>query len=112
MVPRDQPFFLHAMAQSLRIMEDPDVDIIDNNSSSNFVSGVHLGHLQPLGPTPQVYRERIKEAMNVTGTFVWATISRVMKRKPKDPGRALHNGRAGEQDDTPVREGGESKISG
>ena len=42
-----QPFFLHALAQSLRQL---------------FVGGVHLGHLRPLGPTPQVYRRRVKQS--------------------------------------------------
>ena len=60
-VPPDQPFFLHAVAQSLRLMGDPDVDIIDCKGESSYASGVHLGHLSPLGPTPQVYRPRSKE---------------------------------------------------
>ena len=61
-VPSDQPFLLHALAQSLRQMGDPDVDIIDNEPYSCFTDGVHLGHVRPLGPTPQVYRRRNKEA--------------------------------------------------
>ena len=60
-VPPDQPFFLHAVAQSLRLMGDPDVDIIDCKGESSYASGVHLGHLSPLGPTPQVYRPRAKD---------------------------------------------------
>ena len=60
-VPSDQPFFLHALAQSLRMMGDPDVDIIDGTGHSNFVEGVHLGHEHQLGPTPQIYRSRVKE---------------------------------------------------
>ena len=59
-----QPFFLHALAQSLRQLGDPDVDIIDNSPGSSFVGGVHLGHLRPLGPTPQVYRRRVKQSKN------------------------------------------------
>ena len=59
--PKSQPFYLHALAQSLRLMGDPDVDIIDAEGDSNFVEGVHLGHETPLGPTPQVYRPRAKE---------------------------------------------------
>ena len=57
-----QPFYLHALAQSLRQLGDPDVDIIDNSPGSSFVGGVHLGHLRPLGPTPQVYRRRVKQS--------------------------------------------------
>ena len=60
-VPSGQPFRLHALAQSLRLMGDPDVDILDRIPGSNFVEGVHLGHLEALGPTPQVYRPRVKE---------------------------------------------------
>ena len=42
-------------------MGDPDADVIDGEGHSNFVSGVHIGHQQPLGPTPQVFRPRAKE---------------------------------------------------
>ena len=59
--PGDQPFLLHALAQSLRLMGDPDTEIIDGGGYSSFVQGVHIGHQQALGPTPQVYRPRIKE---------------------------------------------------
>jgi len=59
--PEGQPFFLGALAQSLRLMGDPDTDIIDNQVGSNFTEGVHLGHESPLGPTPQVYRPREKD---------------------------------------------------
>ena len=44
-----QPFRLHALAQSLRLMGDPDADVIDNNPGSNYVEGVHIGHINPLG---------------------------------------------------------------
>ena len=57
-----QPFYLHALAQFLRLLGDPDVDVIDNSADSNFIDGVHLGHIHPLGPTPQVYRRRVKPA--------------------------------------------------
>eukprot|EP00438_Fugacium_kawagutii_P018198 Skav226142 [mRNA] locus=scaffold1047:606146:609121:- [translate_table: standard] len=60
---KDQPFFLHALAQSLREIGDPDVDIIDTDPTSCFASGVHLGHLVPLGPTPQVFRPKLKETV-------------------------------------------------
>ena len=43
------------------MMGDPDADIIDGTGEQNFVNGVHLGHLEPLGPTPQVYLPRAKE---------------------------------------------------
>ena len=60
-VPGGQPFWLFALSQSLRLMGDPDGDIIDNSPGSSFPEGVHLGHLEALGPTPQVYRPREKE---------------------------------------------------
>ena len=56
-----QPFLLHALAQSLRLMGDPGTEVIDGAGTSTFVEGVHLGHLQPLGTTPQIYRPRVKE---------------------------------------------------
>ena len=52
-----QPFYLHALVQSLRQLGDPDVDIIDNSPGSSFVDGVHLGH----GRT-QVYRRKVKQS--------------------------------------------------
>ena len=61
-VPEGQPFWLFALSQSLRLMGDPDADIIiDNSPGSSFAEGVRVGHLEPLGPTPQVYRPREKE---------------------------------------------------
>ena len=66
-----QPFYLHALAQSLRLMGDPDTDILDSIEGSNFVDGVHVGHCSPLGPTPQVYRERIKKATYDESEWTW-----------------------------------------
>ena len=62
-VTEGQPFFLHALAQSLRPMGDPDVDVVDTTTGSNFIEGVHVGHTSPLGPTPQVFRPRVKQAV-------------------------------------------------
>ena len=42
-------------------MGDPDTDAIDGGGLSSFAEGVHIGHQHPLGPTPQVYRPRVKE---------------------------------------------------
>ena len=58
----DQPFFLQALAQSLRLTGDPDLEILEGDSCS-YSNGVHLGHITPLGPTPQVFRPRTKEAV-------------------------------------------------
>ena len=43
----------------------PDVDILDTSSEvhSCFATGVHLGHIHPLGPTPQVFRPKLKESV-------------------------------------------------
>eukprot|EP00435_Cladocopium_sp_Y103_P059232 s1226_g21.t1 len=61
-MPPHQPFFLQALAQSLSLMGDPDVDIIDvGDGQSSYIDGVHLGHVVPLQLVPQVYRPRTKE---------------------------------------------------
>ena len=49
-ITEGQPFYLHAKPQSLRLMGDPDTDILDSVEGSNFVNGVHVGHCFPLGP--------------------------------------------------------------
>ena len=70
-VTEGQPFFLHALAQSLRLMGDPDVDAIDNVVGSNFIDGVHVGHTSALGPTPQVFRPRVKQATYDESDWTW-----------------------------------------
>ena len=55
-----QPFYLRAMAQTLRILEDPDFHIIEEGKFC-FVNGVEIGHTGPLGPVPQVFRARRKD---------------------------------------------------
>ena len=54
-----QPFYLRAMAQTLEILEDPDFGILEEGKFC-FCRGVEVGHLRPLGPTPQVFRTRRK----------------------------------------------------
>ena len=54
-----QPFYLRAMAQTLEILEDPDFRILEEGKFC-FCNGVEVGHLEPLGPNPQVYRARRK----------------------------------------------------
>ena len=44
-------------------MGDPDVDVIDTTVGSNLIEGVHVGRIAPLGPTPQVFRPRVKQAV-------------------------------------------------
>ena len=48
-----QPFYLRAIAQTLRILEDPDYHVIEEGKFC-FVNGVDVGHTAPLGPVPQV----------------------------------------------------------
>ena len=57
-----QSFYLHLLAQSLRHLGDPDVDIIDNNVESCYVDGVHLGHVHPLGSTLHIYQRKVKQS--------------------------------------------------
>ncbi|CAE7417322.1 unnamed protein product [Symbiodinium sp. CCMP2592] len=59
MIPH-QPFFLRAIAQTLRILGDPDYRIIEEGKFC-FVNGVEVGHTAPLGPVPQVFRIRRKD---------------------------------------------------
>ena len=65
----------------MRLLGDPDVDIIDNCADSNFIDG----HVHPLGPTPQVYRRRVKPSMmTLCGLKRWAITSgkaRVVPRR-------------------------------
>ena len=58
MIP-NQPFFLRAIAQTLQILEDPDYHIIEEGKYC-FCNGVEVGHTAPLGPVPQVFRQRCK----------------------------------------------------
>ncbi|CAE7860247.1 unnamed protein product, partial [Symbiodinium necroappetens] len=58
MIPH-QPFYLRAMAQTLRILEDPDYHILEEGKFC-FCNGVEVGHTSPLGPVPQVFRLRQK----------------------------------------------------
>ncbi|CAE7367716.1 unnamed protein product [Symbiodinium natans] len=59
MIP-NQPFYLRAIAQTLQILEDPDFRILEEGKYC-FCNGVEVGHLEPIGPTPQVYRRRMKD---------------------------------------------------
>ena len=57
-VPEGQPFFLHGLAQSLRLMGDPDTEIIDGGVFSSFAEGVHIGHVHPIGPLRRSFGRR------------------------------------------------------
>ena len=66
-----QPFYLHALAQSLRLMGNPDTEAIDSIGESNFMIGVHVGLIHPLGPTPQAFRPRSKQASYDHSDWTW-----------------------------------------
>ena len=61
-VPPYQPFFLHGLSQTLRILQDPDWAILDNEPDGNFAEGVAVGHLSPLARVPQVFGPPCKAA--------------------------------------------------
>ncbi|CAE7247487.1 unnamed protein product [Symbiodinium natans] len=59
-VPERQPFLLHLLSQSLKLLGDPDWACLSQGEEC-FAMGVPLGDEVPLPRTPQVYRERVKE---------------------------------------------------
>ena len=58
-VPEGQPFFLHLLARSLRVLGDPDFGILVNGEEC-FATGVPVGYDAPLPRAPQVFRAREK----------------------------------------------------
>ena len=58
-VPESQPFFLHAVGQTLRLMDDPDHRIIDLATDS-YVSGVPVGTDCKMPRTPAVFLRKKK----------------------------------------------------
>ena len=58
-VPEGQPFFLHLLARSLRVLGDPDFGILANGEEC-FAKGVPVGYDAPLPRAPQVFRAREK----------------------------------------------------
>ena len=59
-IPEGQPFYLHAIAQTARLMEEEDSDILDTGPD-NYCDGrmVGYGHIFPR--VPLVFRPKIKE---------------------------------------------------
>ncbi|CAE7730942.1 unnamed protein product, partial [Symbiodinium necroappetens] len=55
--PDGQPFMLHMLSQSLKILGDPDYEILDQGNES-FAEGVPLGWDKPIARTPQVFPKR------------------------------------------------------
>ena len=58
-VPESQPFYLHALALTARLLQDPDWEVIENVQDS-YSSGVSLGYDEPAPHIPQVYEPKCK----------------------------------------------------
>ena len=59
-VTPNQPFYLHALAETLRRMGDEDVEILTETPGDNYVSGRKVGVGGPIPPAPLVFRPRPK----------------------------------------------------
>ena len=60
-VAEGQPFMLDMMAQTLKVLEDPDWEILTSVPDS-FATGVPVGYKEPIGRTPDVFPERQKQS--------------------------------------------------
>ena len=58
-VPSGQPFFLHMLAQSLRVLGDPDWEILTQGEEC-YANGMPLGCEKPFPRAPQVFAPRSK----------------------------------------------------
>ncbi|CAE7331476.1 unnamed protein product, partial [Symbiodinium sp. KB8] len=58
-IPERQPFMLHMLGQSLKLLGDPDWEVLCQGPES-FAEGVPLGCDGELKRTPQVFRARVK----------------------------------------------------
>ena len=58
-VPSGQPFFLHALSATARLLQDPDWQAVSCQNDS-YVTGVALGHDDPVPHLPQVYEYKYK----------------------------------------------------
>ena len=59
-VPEGQPFFLHAIAQSARLMGEEDADVLDTGPD-NYCEGRMVGFGQTFPRVPLVFRAKVKE---------------------------------------------------
>ena len=59
-VEEHQPFYLHALAATLREMGDEDHEIIDQHPGDNYVLGRRVGVETPIPRAPLVFRPRLK----------------------------------------------------
>ena len=55
-VPPYQPFYLHGLSQTMRLLEDVDWEVLDQSSEGNYSEGVPVGHRTSLPRVPQVFR--------------------------------------------------------
>ena len=56
-----QPFFLHALSQTSRMLEDPDWEILCSSPGGNYADGVPVGHTEPIQNVCQVFDCRVKD---------------------------------------------------
>ena len=59
-VPEGQPFYLHAIAQTARLMGEEDVDILDTGKD-NYCNGRMVGFEYTFPRVPLVFRPKVKE---------------------------------------------------
>ena len=64
-----QPFYLFALAETLRRMGDEDVDILTQNPGDNYVSGRRVGVGEPIPAAPLVFRPKVKLKKYDESTF-------------------------------------------
>ena len=58
-IPPNQPFYLHAISSTARLLEDPDWEAIACQKDS-YVTGVAIGFDEPAPHLPQVYEFKFK----------------------------------------------------
>lgn len=56
-----QPFTLDLMAQTLKVLEDPDWEILTSVTDS-FATAVLVGYKEPIARTPDVFPEMLKQS--------------------------------------------------
>ena len=61
MIAEGQPFMVDMMAQTLKVLEDPDWELLTSVPDS-FSSGVPVGYKEPIPRTPDVFPERLKQS--------------------------------------------------
>ena len=59
-VPEGQPFFLHAIAQTARLMGEEDADVLDTGPD-NYCDGRMVGYGHTFPRVPLVFRPKVKE---------------------------------------------------